>query len=353
MRRFISHALLTAALIFSHGARAADVHPLPTIAPDAVEALTVTQLEERVGRGDARAQAELGSRYARGAGVEMDMKKAISLFEQGAKKGDATAQYFLGTAHDMGAGVEKNPAEAAHWFGQAASQNHAGGQYALSIMMTDGQGGLKADPKAAAMLTEKSAQQGYYPAAMRMAALYIQGLGVERDPNKAADWYRRVLKNWKFDVQATAHLDTLIQTKEASWQPGDPGLPPSKEPAAPMAKETFGDQSGVRPSRVYDKNAPVETKSFKAANGMTLTSRAKDGELALYATSDRPHHCEFQASFTFLNMKGERVAGTHVCFKGPRPAGKDVLLCRGDHPNFDQTRVENVEAVKCDVPPAK
>ncbi|MGE0282438.1 MAG: tetratricopeptide repeat protein [Rhodospirillaceae bacterium] len=346
MRRLICSAVVTGILMLAPGAISAEIRALPIIAPDAVETMTIKQLEEQSAKGDARAQAELGSRYARGAGVKTDMKKAVALFEQGAKKGDATAQFFLGTAFDMGAGVEKNQVQAARWFQRAAEQNHAGGQYALGVMMTDGQGGLKADPQAAAALVQKSAEQGYYPAAIRMAALYTSGIGVPKDGEKAADWYRRILKT-RADTAAASLLATLIETKAAAWQAGDPGSPPGAAQAPSTALEQFGDMKRLRPARQYDRNGPVEVKTFKTDRGMTLESRARDGELALYATSDKPHQCEFRATFTFLNEKGERKPGDHVCFMGNRPAGKSVLLCKVDHPNFDQTQVQGMEITRC------
>jgi hypothetical protein len=342
MRRFVSRAAIFCALLLAPWVNAAEIAPLPAIAPDSVEGLTIAQLEEQSGRGDLKARAELGARYARGAGVSADLKKAVSLFEQAAKKGEPNAQYYLGTAYDRGAGVKKDPAQAARWFGTAASQNHAGGQYALGVMMTDGQGKLKADPKAAAELVAKAAEQGFYPAAIRMAGLYITGIGVPRDPEKAAYWYRRILKT-RPDQQATVGLITLIETKEVKWQPGDPGSAPSEAPQPPAAVQ----QPPVKPS------GRVTTEVFKTDRGVTFETRAEDGRLSLFSTSAKPYNCELRVTFTYREPSGARKDGDWVCFKAERPAGKKVFLCTSTHENFVDTDVKGVEFSRCDEPSTK
>ena len=50
-----------------------------------------------------------------------------------AEKGVARAQYELGRRYANGLGVEKNKKEAVEWYRKAALQGHAGGQYGLGI----------------------------------------------------------------------------------------------------------------------------------------------------------------------------------------------------------------------------
>lgn len=215
MLNLLSRTLLAFALLVVSAAHGAEVAPLPRFTPDDVEQLTIAQLDTRTATGDLKAQAELGARYARGAGVTVDLKKAVSLFEAGAKRNGANAQYYLGTAYSMGVGVKQDPKQAARWFGKAAAQGHAGAQYSLGVMMATGEGGLKADPKKAADHVLKSAEQGFVLAAFRMAQLHIAGLGVARDTERAADWYRRILKT-QDHPPSTAGLVVLIETREAT-----------------------------------------------------------------------------------------------------------------------------------------
>ena len=60
---------------------------------------------------------------------QWDLKSLKAL----AEKGVARAQYELGRRYANGLGVEKNKKEAVEWYRKAALQGHAGGQYGLGI----------------------------------------------------------------------------------------------------------------------------------------------------------------------------------------------------------------------------
>ena len=359
MSRLAPRLLIAFALLVTQMASAAEVTPLPQIVPDEVEALDAGQLRARANRGDLKAQAELGARYARGAGVTVDLPRAISLFERAAGKNDANAQYYLGTAYAAGAGVKQDVAQAARLFAKAADQGHAGGQLALAVIMTNGEGGLKADPAAAAALVLKAAEQGYIPAAYRMAQLYIAGLGVERNTEEAALWYRRILKTTDH-MPSHAGLVALIDTREAKWQPGDPVLQPPPE-QADSSSASAAQSAAVAPTdSLKPPRAPIVippekevTKIFEIDRGVKIDVVTKRGSLTLYSTSDRAYTCQLLVDFTFLKEDGERQKGDFVCFHAHGKPGGKVQVCDASHRNFVHTKVESVKFGECITSDAK
>jgi TPR repeat protein len=77
-------------------------------------------LEVLARKGDARAENELGTLYARGDGVPQDLHAAAHWFRAAALKGYAGAQYNLGQLYQLGLGLPANPIEAYKWYKLAA-----------------------------------------------------------------------------------------------------------------------------------------------------------------------------------------------------------------------------------------
>jgi len=75
------------------------------------------KLIQKAGKGDAKAQYNLGVMYDQGQGVEQDHKKAFGWYKKAAEQGVAKAQYNLGVMYDQGQGVPKNYNEAAKILG--------------------------------------------------------------------------------------------------------------------------------------------------------------------------------------------------------------------------------------------
>lgn len=91
-------------------------------------------------RGNPEAQSILGTMYANGQGVPVNLAKAFAWTRKAAEKGFANAQYNLGIMYDNGVGVSQNYKEAAVWYGKAARKNVTEAQYNLGSMYYDGQG---------------------------------------------------------------------------------------------------------------------------------------------------------------------------------------------------------------------
>src|SRR5882672_6294644 len=100
-------------------------------------------------KGDAKAQYELGRAFFSGThGVAKDDAEAVKWFRKAAEQNDARAQAALGVRYAKGQGVAKNKAEAVKWYRKAAEQNVADAQYNLGVCYASGEGVAKDDVEA-------------------------------------------------------------------------------------------------------------------------------------------------------------------------------------------------------------
>ena len=183
--------------------------------------VSLAELEERMLAGDTSAQSELGARYGKGEGVEQNFDKAIELLQDAAAKGDVQAEFYLATAYYSGLGVPRNEVQAFMLFENTANKGHAPSQYWLAVLIKDGRGGIVSPSWAAAVpLLWKSAMQGYPDAEFLLGSAYQLGLGVEKNAQAAAFWYRRTLKRG-YNIRADFNLAVLIKSGQIEWQSGD------------------------------------------------------------------------------------------------------------------------------------
>jgi TPR repeat protein len=87
---------------------------------------------ESASLASADLQFELGLRYHTGAGVRLDLRKAISHYRQAAEQGHARAQNNLGIYDASGEGVKVDKVKAAQLYGQAAEQGLADALHSLA-----------------------------------------------------------------------------------------------------------------------------------------------------------------------------------------------------------------------------
>jgi len=90
--------------------------------------------------GDHRAMYALGSMYAAGHGVPMDLQEALKWFRKAATYGRPDAQYKIGVMYDRGLGLKQNYRKALHWYGKAAKNGFGLAQYKIGQMYVAGHG---------------------------------------------------------------------------------------------------------------------------------------------------------------------------------------------------------------------
>lgn len=100
----------------------------------------LNEYKSLAGKGEAKAQYNLGIMYLNGQGTPHDNKEAASWFRKAAEQGDADAQHRLGLMYIQGQGVPQDYSEAAFWYARAAENGDEKVQLALGIMYFVGQG---------------------------------------------------------------------------------------------------------------------------------------------------------------------------------------------------------------------
>jgi hypothetical protein len=113
-----------------------------------------------------RAQFRLGIMYYQGrtdvkneALARQWIARALPAILRAAQQGQAWAEADLGTAYELGVGVQKDLASAASWYQKSAKQGYVGGQTNLGVLYGAGTG-VKYDRRVALYWLKKAAAQG-------------------------------------------------------------------------------------------------------------------------------------------------------------------------------------------------
>lgn len=194
--------------------------------PDAVLRETLQQNRAAAERGEAQAQYELGVAYSKkrektaqdleqagywlekaaqqghkpaqsvlaelrrqpNAGKQQDPdpdpEKAVALHETLAQNGDADSQLKLYDHYRR-----LDPAKALHWLSAAAEQGHAEAQFRMGFALSNGLLRQARNPRKAMDWYRAAAEKGHPLAMYQLARAYDKGEGVEKDLNKALNWY--------------------------------------------------------------------------------------------------------------------------------------------------------------------
>lgn len=136
-------------------------------------------------------------------------KKAMEYIRKAAEQGHAVAQLF------MVMGLMRQPDDAneevMYWLKQAASQGEPQAMYNLGISYHRGDIEGKADAHKSAELIRKSAEAGYKEAYQRMAIIYANGDGVERNHKIAKYWAFLDFANMPWCSRNNALLYRLLE----------------------------------------------------------------------------------------------------------------------------------------------
>jgi TPR repeat protein len=161
----------------------------------------VPELQTQADRGNAWAQVNLGSRYAR---------------------------------HDEG--VPHNDAEAAAWTRLAADQGNPTGELNMGVLTAQGRG-VPQDYAASVEWYRRAAQRGLPAAQLNLGVAYDLGLGVPADAFEAEKlWKQAKLQQ----MPGAGH--NLIQVSERLWR-----APPCVNDQIPLAWRCPAGKTGYRP----------------------------------------------------------------------------------------------------------
>ena len=202
----------------------------------------IEDLFRRAQNGDNDASFNLGERFFYGRGVKQDYAKAVKWYILSSDRGDCSSQKKLADCYYLGQGTERNVALAAKRYEQAAEQGDYDSQKALIRCFTIGGAGLSPDRTKALYYSQryginieantsdgllKSALSGDSEAQFKLGNMYLRGIGIERDNEKALYWLKTAASQGNTDAQfnvACCYLSGI-------------GVPQDKTSAVVMFKE--------------------------------------------------------------------------------------------------------------------
>lgn len=208
-------------------------------------------------RNDARAQYNLGVRYANGDGVAQDDAQALAWYRRAAAQGYASAQYNLGFFYLQGRGVARSDRTAVDWFRRAAELGHAEAQGMLGFLYERGRG-VPVDAAAAAMWYRRAADQ---------------------DEPKSAEALDRLQPGWRDRTPVLAPAsDEVVPPPSTSSAPEGTAASPSAAPTSATSRYAWVDATAAaeladHQGRLLVKGDPVTVNvGGKKAVGIRITS---------------------------------------------------------------------------------
>lgn len=156
--------------------------------------------------GEPEAVNKLGVCLFYGQGIEKDIPKAISLFEDAAENGCVKAQYNLGFIYEMD--DFKDYEKAFNCYLKAAESGDPGAQFRLGMMYYEGKGTEK-DLTASFKWQSLSAAQGHPGAMNNLACAYEDGKGTEKNVEEALKWFHKAYEAG--NTLSAFHLGVLYE----------------------------------------------------------------------------------------------------------------------------------------------
>ena len=148
-----------------------------------------------------------------------DFKKAMSLFKPAAEAGNSIAQFYVGKIFYFGNDdILLSYEDAGYWFKKSIEKDNVGAYVLLGWMYMEGMGVLK-NPKKAFDYYEIGAksENGYQVyAQLYLGEFYIEGLGTEKNPKQGAYWINKAYNNPLADDNEKAMAQDLWE-KHKLW----------------------------------------------------------------------------------------------------------------------------------------
>lgn len=160
-------------------------------------------------------QFRVGMAYYEGAYMlPKDMDKALSYFRKAAERGHAVAQTFM-VMGSMNYNDDHNE-EVMYWLQKAAEQGERQALYNLGISYHRGDLNGMVDIAKSNELFRQSAEAGYQAAYSRMAQIYFNGEGVEKNLKIAKYWAWLDFANLPEDSRDNSILVQLIEPEDVN-----------------------------------------------------------------------------------------------------------------------------------------
>lgn len=171
-------------------------------------------LEKAAVKGYPIAEEGLGWLYQNGLGVPTDLAKAVELYEVASQLGNPAAKFALAELYAAGDGVKSDTKRAIELYRAAAADDHpiALRRLAESLFADS----TIEDKNEALAFCRRAVNAGDVEAIVDLGLAYEKGWGVDRDPEKAAELYRKALAQGC----KSAELRLEEQNPEVQYQRG-------------------------------------------------------------------------------------------------------------------------------------
>jgi len=149
--------------------------------------------------GNADAMNDLGAQYYDGSrGFDQDFTEAVACYRLAAQKGSRQAQENLGYCYYYGRNMPVDYEKAFHYFALGAFDGHLISLYKIGDMYANGYYVEKNEREAFLIyercmdtMTEEAAKSVAGPVFLRLGKCFLEGVGVERDPESALVCYQK------------------------------------------------------------------------------------------------------------------------------------------------------------------
>lgn len=159
---------------------------------------SINNIIELAKKGDANAQNIVGSWYYRGEHVQQDYKQALQMFARSAQQGNVQAIGNMGMCYQTGNGIEKDSIRAIQLYDRSIK----GGNKALLTQQT------------------RLANNGNVFSNVFMALCHQNGTGVEKNTDKAIEYFTKAAEMNSADAQrelALCYMNTRKPYEAAPW----------------------------------------------------------------------------------------------------------------------------------------
>ena len=147
---------------------------------------------------EQKALAEVERNSGLAAFKRKDFKTAVAHFTAAAEKDDAEAQYMLAMCYGEGKGIEQDVAKSLEWALKSAEQGFSKAQFVAGMCYMGGGEGIPKDTEKGETWVRKSidglreaAENGDVEAQSYLGLCYLEGLGLEKDEDRAVEYFRK------------------------------------------------------------------------------------------------------------------------------------------------------------------
>lgn len=186
--------------------------------------------------GNMEGQYSFGMALLKGDGLPKDAEKALDCFTRAGEQGHLESQYTAGMLL-LGSVPEDEEAKkwAAHFLSKAAAQDDVRAIYQVGMLFFDGIG-VERDPGKAASWISAAAGKGHMKAQSQMGNLLLGGIGVEKNLEWAFYWFDLAAKQGSVD--AMYNLGLMYDSGEGVEEDKDKAIEWLRQAAAQGDEES-------------------------------------------------------------------------------------------------------------------